>query len=137
VFCATCGSRLCVTVAKGQYHYFFCLGRHQRHAECALPYLPAEAIETAVERYYRAVRLPKATQEKIRTGLRAELDDQQRRAEPEIAYARARVTELDEERRRLAREEQQRIRHELTQAQKVLDTAGLCCLICCLAGGVS
>jgi chromosome segregation ATPase len=72
----------------------------------------------------------------IRAGLRAELDDQQRRAEPEIAYARTRVTEMDTERRRLARavvssaisedlarEEQERIRHELAQAQNVLATA--------------
>jgi site-specific DNA recombinase len=136
VFCGGCGSRLCVTVAKGQYHYFFCLGRHQRRTECTLPYLPAEAIESAVERYYRTLRLPEETQEKIRTGLRAELDDQHRRAEPEIAYARTRVTELDEERRRLARavvtgavpedlarDEQERIRHELAGAQKVLATA--------------
>jgi hypothetical protein len=136
VFCAQCGSRLCLTQAKGQYLYFFCLGRHQRRTVCAQPYLPAEAIETAVERYYQTVRLPKETQETVRTGLRAELDTQQRRAEPEIAYARARVTELDAERRRLARgvvtgaipedlarDEQQRIARDLTQAQKVLDAA--------------
>jgi site-specific DNA recombinase len=136
VFCATCGSRLCVMQAKGQYHYFFCLGRHQRRTDCQLPYLPAEAIEKAVEDYYRTMRLPVATQEQIRAGLRTELDMQQRRAEPEIAYARTRVAELDEERRRLARavvtgavpedlarEEQERIRHELAQAQKVLATA--------------
>jgi site-specific DNA recombinase len=136
VFCAHCGSRLCLTQAKGQYLYFFCLGRHQRRTVCTQPYLPAEAIETAVERHYQTVRLPKETQEKIRTGLRAELDMQQRRAEPEISCARARVTELDTERRRLARGvvtgaipedlaagEQQRIARELIQAQKVLDTS--------------
>jgi adenylate cyclase, class 2 len=71
-----------------------------------------------------------------RAGLRAELDKQQRQAEPEIAYARNRVTELEQERRRLARgvvtgsipedlahEEQQRITKELKQAERVLSTA--------------
>jgi hypothetical protein len=136
IFCAECGSRLCLTQAKGQYFYFFCLGRHQRRTDCTLPYLPAEAVEKAVERHYRTMRLPEAVQKTVRAGLRAELDTQQRRAEPEIAYARKRVTELDDERRRLARavvtgaipedlarEEQARIQQELTQAQKVLATA--------------
>jgi site-specific DNA recombinase len=136
VFCAGCGSRLCITQAKGKYHYFFCLGRQQRRTTCTQPYAATEAVEAAVERYYRTMRLPETTQEAIRVELRAELDDQRRRAEPEIAYARARVTELNVERRRLARgvvtgaipedlarDEQERIRHELAQAQKVLATA--------------
>ncbi len=136
VFCGRCGSRLCITQAKGRYLYFFCLGRHQRRTECTQPYLATEAIEAAVERHYRTMRLPERTQETVRAGLRAELDMQARRAEPEIAYARSRVTELDQERRRLgravvtgaipedvAREEQARIQHELVQAQKILATS--------------
>jgi site-specific DNA recombinase len=136
VFCGACGSRLCLTQAKGQYLYFFCLGRHQRRMNCTQPYLAADAVEAAVERYYRTMRLPAKTQETVRAGLRTELDTQSRRAEPEIVYTRTRVTELDTERKRLARgvvtgaipedlalEEQHRIAHELTQAQKVLDTA--------------
>ena len=136
VFCGTCGSRLCMTQAKGQYLYFFCLGRRFKRTDCTEPYLPADAVETAVERYYQTMRLPAETQETVRAGLRAELDTQARRAEPEIAYARARVGELDDERRRLARgvvtgaipedlarDEQQRIARELSQAQKVLATS--------------
>jgi site-specific DNA recombinase len=136
VFCGQCGSRLCITQAKGRYLYFFCLGRHQRRTECTQPYLATEAIEAAVERHYQTMRLPETTQETVRAGLRAELDMQSRRAEPEIAYARNRVSELDQERRRLgravvtgaipedvARDEQARIQHELTQAQKVLATS--------------
>jgi hypothetical protein len=33
-----------------------------------------------VERYYRVIRLPQDVQETVRAGLRAELDNQQRRA---------------------------------------------------------
>ncbi len=136
VFCAHCGSRLCLTNAKGSYLYFFCVGRHQRRTICPQRYLPAEDVERAVERYYRTVRLPEEIQQAIRDGLRAELDKQNRQAEPEIAWARRRVVELEQERRRLvrgvidgsipgdlAREEQDRIARELKQAQQVLATA--------------
>jgi site-specific DNA recombinase len=133
VFCGNCGSRLSVTNAKGQYLYFFCLGRHQRRTDCRLPYLLAEDVEKAVERYYTTIRLPEDLQDTIREGLRTELDQQQRRAEPEIAYARTRVTDLEQERRRLARgvitgaipedlarDEQRRITRELEQANRTL-----------------
>jgi site-specific DNA recombinase len=136
VFCGQCGSRLCLTNAKGQYLYFFCLGRHQRRTTCTLPYLAAADVEAAVERYYRTVRIPESVQATVRDGLRIELDSQERRAAPEIDYARTRVAELEQERRRLARgvvtgaipedvgkEEQSRIQDEVKQAQRVLATA--------------
>ena len=136
VFCAECGSRLTLTNAKGRYLYFFCLGRQKRRTNCTLPYLPAAEVETAVERYYTTVRLPEDLQETIRAGLRVELEQQRRQAEPEIAYARTRVTELEQERRRLARgvitgaipedlarEEQERITKELGQAERILATS--------------
>ena len=136
VHCARCGSRLCLTNAKGQYLYFFCLGRQQRRTTCRLPYLPAHEVEQAVEHYYTTIRLPEDLQHTIRDGLRAELDQQRIQAEPEIAYARTRVTELEQERRRLARgvvtgaipedlarEEQARISKELDQAGRILATS--------------
>ncbi|MGI8767290.1 MAG: recombinase family protein, partial [Gemmatimonadaceae bacterium] len=136
VFCAHCGSRLCLTNAKGRYLYFFCVGRHQRRTACPLPYLPAEDLEQAVVDYYKTVRLPQEVQQSIREGLRAELDQQRRQAAPEIAWAEQRVVELADERRRLARgvvtgaipedlgrEEQERIHSELRHAEAVLATA--------------
>ena len=73
-----------------------------------------------------------------RTGLRAELDNQYRRSEPEIVWARRRAAELENERRRLSRgivtgaipedlaiEEQLRIAAETKQANAVLHTAEL------------
>ncbi len=136
VWCGRCGSRLCVMQAKGQYLYFFCVGRQQRRTGCDLPYLPALDVEAAVERYYKIIRVPEALQETIRAGLRAELDEQRLRAAPEIAHARSRVTELEDERRRLARgvvtgsipedlarEEQERINRELSHAQRILATS--------------
>src|SRR4051812_8332651 len=65
-----------------------------------------------------------------------ELDTQRQQAEPEMVYARTRVTELEQERRRLARgvvtgaipedlarEEQDGINKELTSAQRILATS--------------
>jgi hypothetical protein len=60
-------------------------------------------VERAVERYYRYVRLPENVHDTIRAGLRAELDKQRQQAQPEIAWAKRRVVELEDERRRLAR----------------------------------
>ncbi|MGH3548507.1 MAG: recombinase family protein [Pseudonocardiaceae bacterium] len=136
IFCAECGSRLCFTQAKGTYQYFYCLGRQQRRTTCRMPHLPVADVEEAIQRYYRTITLPEQLQDSIRDGLRAELDQQRQRAKPELTWAKTRVTELEQERRRLARgvvdgsipgdlarEEQERIASELEQAQKVLATA--------------
>lgn len=122
--------------AKDKFMYFFCVGRQQRRFKCPLPYLPADVVEKAVEQYYATIRLPEDVQEAIRDGLRAEIERQRAQAEPEIAYARKRVAELELERRRLvrgtitgavpddlAREEQERIAAEVKQAERVLATA--------------
>jgi len=71
-----------------------------------------------------------------RSHTQIELDEQHERAEPEIAWARTRVTELQQERKRLARgvvtgtipgdlarDEHQRIDQELQQANRILGTA--------------
>jgi site-specific DNA recombinase len=136
IFCGQCGSRLAFTLAKGIYPYFFCLGRQKHRTACQQPNLQVEAVETAVEKYYRSVRIPAGLKGSIQDGLRAELDSQHERSEPEIACARQRVTELDRERRRLAtgvvkgsipgdlaRDEHERIDAELEQAQRILETA--------------
>ena len=128
VFCSECGYRLCITNAKGRYMYYYCLGRQSRRTNCRQPYMSVEQVEQAVERYYAVVVIPEAMAEIIRTGLRIELDRQHARAQPEIEYGTRRVTELETERRRLARgvvngslphdlaaEEQDRITTELRQ----------------------
>ena len=74
--------------------------------------------------------------ETIRTGLKIELDKQHTRAQPELTMAKKRVSELEQERKRLARgvvtgtipsdlarEEHVRIDEELDQAQRILSTS--------------
>jgi site-specific DNA recombinase len=136
VYCAGCGSRLCITNAKGRYMYYYCLGRQLRRTECTQKYMAVEAVEMAVERHYIGMRMPKTEVGRVQADLRAQLDHQHQRAEPEIAWARKRAVELEAERRRLARgvisgaipddlgrEEQDRITTELKQANAVLHTA--------------
>ncbi len=132
VFCARCGSRLCLTNAKGTYLYFFCVGRHQKRTTCDLPYLPAERVEEAVTRSYSGRRLEPAIAGIIGEGLLQELARQRTLAAPEMKAALRRQDELEQERRRLARgvvdgsipgdlarEEQDRIARELEQAQRI------------------
>jgi site-specific DNA recombinase len=58
VYCAHCGSRLCLTNAKGSYLYFVCVGLHLRRIACPQRYLSTASIERAIEYYYVTVRLP-------------------------------------------------------------------------------
>jgi site-specific DNA recombinase len=138
IFCGQCGSRLCYTLAKGQYPYFYCLGRHQRRTTCTQKYLPVEAVEAAIERHYATVRFTQELADTIQTGLKAEMDNQTARARPELTMAARRVTELEAERKRLARgvvtgaipgdlarEEHERIDQELEQARRILSTSEL------------
>jgi site-specific DNA recombinase len=136
IYCGQCRRRLSFTLAKGRYPYFFCLGRHQRQTSCEQPYLDVDAVEAAVERYWRTVRIPAGVKQLIQDGLRAELENQHERAQPEIRRARDRVEQLTAERRRLARgvvtgsipddlarEEHQRIQRDLHQAERILETS--------------
>lgn len=61
LWCARCKNRLLVQRAQGrhggEYFYFFCRGRQLK--VCDMPFIPLEALEDAVERYYsHAVTLP-------------------------------------------------------------------------------
>jgi hypothetical protein len=58
IYCGQCHRPLSFTLAKGRYPYFFCLGRHQHQDGCQQPYLDVEAVESAVERFSRSVRIP-------------------------------------------------------------------------------
>jgi hypothetical protein len=45
-----------------QYDYFCCLGRHTRRNGCDLPYVPREAVEAAIERFYDTLTFGPDTQ---------------------------------------------------------------------------
>jgi DNA invertase Pin-like site-specific DNA recombinase len=134
IYCAYCGNRLGFTRAKGVYDYFYCIGRQMKRAECPQRHYRIEEIEEAVEQLYLSrVRLTADQCTDIREGIRIELEQQRHQAGPEIAWAERRVSELEVERRRLARaivegtipgdlvrEEQERIKTELKDAARLL-----------------
>jgi hypothetical protein len=56
VFCGQCGGRRIFTPVRGnggRYEYFRCFGRHNLRNGCDAPHVAVDAVETAVERYYR------------------------------------------------------------------------------------
>ena len=139
IFCARCGARLCFSRTTGQggiYDYFFCIGRQQRRTDCKQPYVPVGAVEDAIAEYYETIRIPDELRADVVKGIRKELAYQRKQAGPEIAFAKRRVVELDNERRRLARgvvdgsipgdlarPEHERIDEEWAAAQRLLAAA--------------
>jgi site-specific DNA recombinase len=143
LYCAICESRLCYMRAKGHggiYEYYFCLGRQQKRTECRLPFLAVDEVQRAIEAYWQSRRqhLPLDVEDRVRKHLTAELERQRRLAAPELEYARKRVRELADERRRLAEEvvkgrlpgdlsaeQRGRIEQELRDAENILRTEQL------------
>lgn len=132
LYCARCGSRLCVMQAKRRYLYFFCLGRQYGNG-CRLPYLPADEVEEAVASYYRRVQLAPKIMETFRAEVRAQLDRLQARGEREAKRQRARIAKLEGQRTKLLqahyadaiplellKSEQDRISRELVAAERML-----------------
>jgi len=68
LYCGRCGSRMGLIQAKGnggKYPYFFCIGRMKRTG-CEQSYVPVDLIETALERVYGDVRMPRKQTERIK-----------------------------------------------------------------------
>ena len=68
--CGECGSRLCFTVAKGRFEYFFCLGHQRDTASCNQPYFPAVDVEQLVD----AVERRAVLEPDVRFAIDRELD---------------------------------------------------------------
>ena len=132
--CASCGSRLTVTVAKRKFPYFFCLGTQRSTDRCHEPYVPVDVVETAVDDCYRGLRMP----QRVLDVLAQELEDAvgQQRADARAAEVtmRRRIEQCERERERVMRAyyvvaitaerlrtEQQRIDGEQAHASSLLD----------------
>ena len=135
VYCGRCGSRLCLSLAKGTYLYFFCLGRAKGNG-CDFKYLPVELVEEKVAELYATPQIPAAELSTIREELQAYLSRDTRQRQREAERQRRRLTRLEDERHKLLRAhladavpldllkaEQDRINREITQAQVLLARA--------------
>jgi site-specific DNA recombinase len=136
IYCARCGSRLSFSRNRGNggtYDYFFCLGRHQNRTNCTLPFLPAELVDQAVERYYTNIRLAEPFAEATRIKLWERLKQLHGNADVERNRQIRRIRRLEAKRRKLLdahlagavpldllKEKQEAIAAELDAAQQAL-----------------
>lgn len=136
LYCGRCGSRMSLIQANGnggRYPYFFCIGR-MKGTGCEQPYVPVDLIETAVERVYGEVRLPRRQAERVRAKLDTAMTGMREQAEAEATRQRRRLAKLNEEREKLLhayyagavpvdllRCEQDRLTAETSQAERHLE----------------
>lgn len=138
LFCGRCGSRMSLTYAQGnggRYAYFYCIGRKQGTG-CKQPHVAVDLIETAVERTYDEVMLPRKQAERIRAKLGKAMSGMREQATAEATRQRRRLATLSKEREKLLRayyaeaipvellrSEQDRLTTETNQAERHLEVA--------------
>lgn len=80
LFCGECGHRLSLTLAKGKYLYFFCLGQRnafRKQTNCHEPYVMAIDTEELVEDLYKRIQLPSEWVERLEQELEDEAAERQ------------------------------------------------------------
>ncbi len=137
VWCATCGSRLCISKHVNrfgsQYAYFMCVGRHQKRTDCTQRYLPLELVESHIEEKWRNVRIDPEYADLLRELIMSEVQTRQAAAERDRNIARRRIQSLVEKQKKLLdahyanaipldllKSEQDRIADELAAAEALL-----------------
>lgn len=138
LFCS-CGRRLTWGRHRGnggQYEYFCCLSNQAKQPRCGNRYMAADAVERAVEDYYRRVSLSGEQCEAIRTCVREHAEERVTVARKQSEEHTRRLRTLQDEQQKLLRlyyrkgvseevliAEQARIDTERTQARKLVETA--------------
>jgi len=138
LICAECGSKLYYTLVKGRFGYFRCIGRNTARAHCSQGrYVPAGALEQAVESLYEGVRIPTALRRRLERVLRVEVAERERHRAEATEFLGLRLRQLANEREKLLRayyadaidvqtlkREQARINAEVTEAESQLAADG-------------
>ena len=102
LFCGECGRRLSLTLAKGRYLYFYCLGqRGAARTGCRQPYILAGDAETIVEDLYRQIQLPPSWVSRLTEELEAEIVERQADASERRVVLTKIVAKLADERGKL------------------------------------
>jgi site-specific DNA recombinase len=100
--CGECGRRLSLTLAKGSYLYFYCLGqRGTARTGCRQPYVLSGDAEALVEDLYRRVQLPASWVERLTEELDAEIVERQAEASERRVILTKTLATLAEERGKL------------------------------------
>lgn len=102
--CGECGRRLSLTLAKGRYLYFYCLGqKNLARTGCRQPYLEAADAERLVEKLYRRVQLPASWVARLTEELESEVVERQTEASEQRVVLSKKLSALAEERQKLLR----------------------------------
>jgi DNA invertase Pin-like site-specific DNA recombinase len=100
--CGECSRRLSLTLAKGRYLYFYCLGqRGSARTGCRQPYILAGDAETLVEDLYREIQLPPSWVSRLTEELEAEIVDRQAEASERRVVLTKMLAKLADERGKL------------------------------------
>ena len=135
LYCGECGRRLSLTLAKGKYLYFYCLGqRGPAQTGCRQPYVLAGDAEGLVEELYGRVQLPPSWVQKVTEELEAEIVERQAEASANRVVLAKKLAKLADERQKLLqafyvnaiplellKEEQDRVTREEQAAKAELD----------------
>ena len=100
--CGECGRRLSLTLAKGRYLYFYCLGqRGSARTGCQQPYILAGDAEALVEDLYRRIELPSSWVSRLTEELEAEIVERQAEASDRRVVLTKTLAKLADERSKL------------------------------------
>ena len=100
--CGECGKRLSLTLAKGRYLYFYCLGpRPPARTGCRQPYILAGDAEALVEDLYSRIQLPPSWVQRLGEGLEAEIVNRQTEAAERRVVLTKKLARLADERSKL------------------------------------
>jgi site-specific DNA recombinase len=100
--CGDCGRRLSLTLAKGRYLYFYCLGqRGIARTGCRQPYILAGDAEALVEDLYRRIQLPPSWVSRLTQELESEIVDRQAEASERRIVLTRTLAKLADERGKL------------------------------------
>ncbi len=103
--CEACGERLLYAVVKGRsrrdFAYFACASHFNARKSCGEPYVPAGALERAVEDLYREIRLPRGLRTRLERILEEEVIEGERHRAHETRFVARRLERLASERERL------------------------------------
>jgi hypothetical protein len=104
LMCAECGRRLSLTLAKGQYLYFYCLGQKGiARTGCAQPYVLADDAERLVEKLYAKIQLPETWVGRLTGELEDEIVARQADASERRVILTKKLAKLADERKKLLR----------------------------------
>ncbi len=102
LFCGECGRRMSLTLAKGRYLYFYCLGqRGSARTGCRQPYILAGDAEALVEDLYQQIQLPLSWVDRLTDELEAEILERQADASERRVVLTKTLAKLAEERGKL------------------------------------